>query len=596
MTEEPIERTVQQVTDPTVEVPVPFVLPKIEGYDITREIDRGGMGIVYEGRHLKLGRTVALKMLPRGATPDQVAIDKFAAEAQVVASIRHQNVVMVHDYGVSFNTPYLIMEYLSGGSLASRLKAGPMPFRAAAELLLKLADGVAAAHAQDVVHRDLKPANVLFDDADEPKVVDFGLAKRVLPDTTVTQAVQGTPQYMSPEQAKADGTPIDTRTDVWALGVILYECLTGLRPFVAPDPYSTIRRIIDEKPVAPHSIPASRDIPEALETICLKCLEKQPAKRYADAEKLADELRRFLNGESILARLDQPRSWRLPVAITAATLAIFGSGTWYFTRNSTSPTENVSPNGFISAADPGRAGEVQRIVEAILRTPPRPDAVQPHPLTTVEQLNPPDLSAFQHLEDERIIDMRGWRPLPADNLDSIDPATGSAVIFRERVRLLKLAATDTFTVESRTTGRLIVPRTITPNPIAAVTRFASRPGFVGQQAMKVYQMNLDVSNIPVDQEFETRSQATYWSSLQLPEDRWVGTIGKDGTLKTTLIFLFPTDRPFKRYQLRIAPTRQSAPVPFDGPKILYEDPAKFWIYWEIRLPKAGNVYRVDFEW
>jgi hypothetical protein len=274
------------------------------GYEVVREVGRGGMGAVYEARQLDLNRPVALKLVLGAGPADRL---RFLAEAEATAAIDNPHVVRVFGSGEVGTRPYLVMEYLPGGTLAARLRDGRLDPRRAAELVAKVARGVAAAHAAGVVHRDLKPANVLFDEKGEPKVADFGLAKRGGSDLTRTGAVMGTPAYMAPEQAKGETKFVGPQADVWALGVILYECLTGKRPFDAADPWGVVHRVLADAPARPAGVP--RD----LEVVCLKCLAKDPAERYPTAAELADDLDRHLRGEAVAARragaLEQLYRW-----------------------------------------------------------------------------------------------------------------------------------------------------------------------------------------------------------------------------------------------------------------------------------------------
>jgi WD40 repeat protein len=311
------------MTDPTptdrtqVQTAVPSAssllgLPTIPGYDVLREIGRGGMGVVYEARQTKLDRKVALKLM---LSTDPLNKARFLAEGQVIAAVKHPNVVEVHDFGECdgvravgssadrpelLSAPYIAMEYLTGGTLADRIKAGPaFAPRVAAELIARVAAGVGAAHDLGIVHRDLKPGNVLLAADGTPKVADFGLAKRTASDLTRTQDAAGTPAYMAPEQAKAMkfvGPP----ADVWSLGVMLYECLTGRKPFVADTDLELLITIQESNPPTLRAV--SKSIPHDLETVCLKCLEKEPDRRYPTANGLAADLEAWIEGKPIAAR------------------------------------------------------------------------------------------------------------------------------------------------------------------------------------------------------------------------------------------------------------------------------------------------------
>jgi len=582
------EKTQVQVGLPTVERPsIAIALPKIENFEFTREIARGGMGVVYEAKQLALNRVVAIKMLPREGQDNANNIGRFLTEARAAAKVIDPHVVDIYDFGSVDNSPYLVMEYLPGGSLAKRIKlVGAYSPTDAATLLQKIASGVGAAHTLNIVHRDIKPDNVLFAENGEPKVADFGLAKEYRPDGTVTQIVQGTPKYMSPEQAKGDGTPIGPPSDVWALGVILYELLTSRCPFDSPSAHSTIRKVIDEPPPPFQAIRREEVIPIDLQTICLKCLQKKPEKRYQTANELAADLGRYIAGQRIVAKIEivKPDRWKWFTISRVSAIGILVFGSILF---------GIAMSNRPAKPDLARREEVNRRVDSLLRSAPQPDRESPHTTTKFDTLEPPDRSAFRDLEDERIIDMRGWKPIPPDMPDN---NADCSVVLRTRLRMLKIAKVDRLTFEFRTSGKQLAMRCVTPNPERAEMKLAEQTGFVGQQAMKIRQLAVDVSNIDVDQEFEAKMQATYWSSLQTPSERWFGSFGYEGSLKTSMLLLFPTDRPFKNYRLRVAPTRQSDPVPYDGPGTIFADESKRWLFWEVPIPKAGSVYRIDWDW
>jgi serine/threonine protein kinase len=279
--------------------PAPVTIP---GYEILGELGRGGMGVVYEARQVGLNRPVALKMILSGGHASAADLARFRTEAEAVARLLHPNIVQVYETGVHAGLPYFSLEFCSGGSLAARLDGTPWEPNRAAALVETLARAMQAAHARQVVHRDLKPSNVLLADDGTPKVTDFGLAKRLDSGAgqTASGAILGTPSYMAPEQAGGDGKHIGPAADIYALGAILYELLTGRPPFRATTPLDTVLQVVSEEPVPPARL--NSKTPRALETICLKCLRKDPAKRYPTAEALAEDLRRFQAGEPVLAR------------------------------------------------------------------------------------------------------------------------------------------------------------------------------------------------------------------------------------------------------------------------------------------------------
>jgi hypothetical protein len=283
-------------------------LVRVPGYEVLEELGRGGMGVVYRARQVQAGRLVALKVVLAGAHagPDELA--RFRAEAGAAARLQHPHIVAVYEVGEHDGRPFFSMEFCAGGSLKEKLAGTPLSPREAARLVETLASAVEAAHQKGIVHRDLKPANVLLSAGPgaplvdcTPKVADFGLAKR-LDDAgrTATGAVVGTPSYMAPEQAAGKTKEVGPAADVYALGAVLYECLTGRPPFKGPTPLETLRQVLGDDPVPPRQLqPAT---PADQETVCLKCLQKDPKKRYAAAGELADDLRRFQAGEPLRAR------------------------------------------------------------------------------------------------------------------------------------------------------------------------------------------------------------------------------------------------------------------------------------------------------
>jgi serine/threonine-protein kinase len=279
-------------------------LPVIPGYAILSELGRGGMGVVYKARQLNLGRVVALKMILGGAYAGSEALERFRNEASAVAQLQHPNIVHIWEVGDLSGRPYFSLEYVDGGSLSRKIAGVPMPPRQAAQMGETLARAMHHAHGHQIVHRDLKPANVLMTADGQPKITDFGLAKRMdglSSGQTHSGAILGTPSYMAPEQALGKTKEASAVTDVYALGAILYEMLTGRPPFEGETALDTLQQVQKNDPVPPTRLQGNK-IPRDLETICLKCLEKEPHKRYASAEALADDLRAFLVGDPIKAR------------------------------------------------------------------------------------------------------------------------------------------------------------------------------------------------------------------------------------------------------------------------------------------------------
>jgi hypothetical protein len=259
------------------------------------------MGVVYQARQTRLGRVVALKMILSGAHAGADDLARFRTEAEAIARLQHPHIVQIYEVGEHGGLPYFSLEFCPGGSLAQKLAGTPLPPREAAVLVETLARAMQAAHDKGVIHRDLKPANVLLAEDGTPKVTDFGLAKKLdEAGRTASGAVMGTPSYMAPEQAGGRSKELGPACDVYALGALLYECLTGRPPFQAPTHLDTLLQVVSDDPVRVRALQPK--VPRDLETICLKCLRKEPGKRYGSASALAEDLRRFLADEPIRAR------------------------------------------------------------------------------------------------------------------------------------------------------------------------------------------------------------------------------------------------------------------------------------------------------
>lgn len=281
-------------------------------YEVLEQIGQGGMGAVYRAHQRGLGRVVALKLMLAGSRATEAEIKRFHSEAKAAATLKHPNVVAIHEVGEHHGQQYFSMDYVEGRSLAEVIRRTPLPAARAARYVKVIAEAIHYAHERGILHRDLKPHNVLIDAQDEPRITDFGLARQieVESDLTISGAVLGTPSYMPPEQAAGKRREIGRASDVYSLGAILYDLLTGRPPFRADTPLDTLRQVIDTEPAAPRLL--NPKVPRDLETICLKCLAKTPAQRYASAQELVDDLGRFLRQEPIQARpvSNVGRLWR----------------------------------------------------------------------------------------------------------------------------------------------------------------------------------------------------------------------------------------------------------------------------------------------
>jgi len=281
-------------------------LERVGPYELIEELRRGGMGRVFVARQIELGRIVALKTVTVGAGARPELEMRFLREAQTIARLRHPNIVAVHDFGRAAGCVYFSMDFIEDGDLAARLRREPMGVAAGAELLRKVAAALEHAHQQGVLHRDLKPSNILLD-GEEPLLADFGLATEVGAggDLTNATSILGTPHYLAPEAMRGGSAALSVASDIYALGVVLFELLTGRTPFAGATPAELPALVAETEPPAPHLLAPA--LPGDLETICLKCLERDPARRYATAGMLAEDLRRFLAGERVLAQ--PPNTW-----------------------------------------------------------------------------------------------------------------------------------------------------------------------------------------------------------------------------------------------------------------------------------------------
>lgn len=297
-------------------------------YELLEEIARGGMGVVYKARQVSLNRPVALKMILAGQLATEPEIRRFRTEAEAAANLQHPNIVAIHEVGEHEGRQYFSMDLVEGSALSDLGRDRSISPRRAAGYVKTVAAAVHFAHQRGTLHRDLKPANILIDESDQPRITDFGLAKQLGRDHNLTEegTIMGSPSYMAPEQAAGRLADVGPVSDVYALGAVLYELLTGQPPFLAPTPLATLRKVLEDAPVAPRVL--NPDVPVDLETICLKCLEKRPVDRYGSAQAVVDDLGRFLDQEPIHARpatrLRKAESWvrRHPWLITGAAVTL----------------------------------------------------------------------------------------------------------------------------------------------------------------------------------------------------------------------------------------------------------------------------------
>src|SRR5215471_5070477 len=314
------------------------LLGELGDYELLEEVGRGGQGVVFRARQKGLNRTVALKVIRLGQWASKAHLKRFRLEAEAAARLEHPGIVPIHEVGERDNSCYFSMKFVEGGQLDEVARREPIPIRRAAELIAKVARTVHYAHEHGILHRDIKPGNILLDQNGEPHLTDFGLARLVESESTVTRTMEvlGTPSYMAPEQAVGNNEAVGSATDVYGLGAVLYQLLTGQPPFAGGTTYETVKLLLDTEPRQPRALNAKVD--RDLSTICLKCLEKDPKRRYSSALALATDLERWLKGLPTVARpVSAPaRIWRWSrrnpklVATGAAGLLIGGAAIWLF--------------------------------------------------------------------------------------------------------------------------------------------------------------------------------------------------------------------------------------------------------------------------
>ena len=363
-------------------------------YELLEEIARGGMGVVYRARQVSLDRRVAVKMMRPGLLASDDEIRRFHIEARTAASLRHPNIVAIHEVGEKDGLHYFSMDFVDGPSLAALVRDRPLSSQEAARYVLTLAETVQFAHSRGILHRDLKPSNVLVDEFGQPRITDFGLARPLSGDAslTVTGAVVGTPAYMPPEQASGKHQPLTTASDVYSLGAILYELLTGRPPFEGASPFEVVRQVLETRPKPPGS--RNPEVVRPLEAICLKCLEKQPRNRYQSAAELAAELGRFLRGEQPDVPY-RPSFWWRAAAATAATVALIAVAVAvYKPRRAPEPVRVAqSPAAQTIVASP--APQTMRLALAPKAVPPKPAASPAAGIPAGQDQPPPKPAASQ---------------------------------------------------------------------------------------------------------------------------------------------------------------------------------------------------------
>src|SRR5215208_5529082 len=322
--------------DEAFEPTVARMLKDFGDYELLQEIGRGGQGVVYRARQKSLNRIVALKVIGLAHWATEAHVKRFRLEAEAAASLNHPCIVPIYEVGERDGACYFSMGLVEGGQLDAVARREPIPIRRAAELIAKLARTISYAHEHHILHRDIKPGNILLDEKGEPHLTDFGLARLVETESTVTRTMEvlGTPSYMAPEQAVGNNAAVSSATDVYGLGAVLYQLLTGQPPFAGGTTYETIKLLLDTEPRQPRLL--NPKIDRDLSTICLKCLDKDPQRRYPSALALAQDLQRWLKHEPIQARragiATRARKWvrrnRSMAALIALSVALAAGSGW----------------------------------------------------------------------------------------------------------------------------------------------------------------------------------------------------------------------------------------------------------------------------
>ena len=527
--------------------------PLLSGYELLEVLGQGGMGSVYRARQVGLDRLVAIKMLRAGvwATPGEKA--RFVTEVKAIARLRHPNIVQIFEVKEAEGQPYFSMEFCGAGTLAGQLKRSLLSPSDAARVVRVLARAVHHAHQQGIIHRDLKPSNVLLTDDSTVKVADFGLAK--LTDSeghTATGALLGTPGYMAPEQARGEGNEAGPATDVWGLGAILYACLTGSPPFPGKSSADAARRVLSDSLVSPRA--RNPEVPEDLEAICLRCLEKGPHRRYATAKALADDLDRFLTGQPVVARdsaeVRRTDHWvrrnLVAVAMAALLLATAGLIGLAFTLSPRPGTKTPGGNGLppdetveaLVAAKDLPVGtllareELQKLV--IPKRLPR------------HALPPAFVNTFSELADKRLV--RAIRA--GETFNTLDLAKNTGITLPEGTVAVSMRVRATDTV-----GGFVVPG-VTVDILATVP--------VGNK-FEVFALLVDVMVVAV----ETRESppggepAVYTISFAVTQQQaLIATLAKARGCELQLVLRTPKTPPDPKYDVReVLKILQSIPEP-----------------------------------
>jgi len=467
------------------------------------------------------------------------------------------------------------------------------------EIIRQTAAATHALHEANVVHRDIKPSNIMLTaDGTHAVLLDLGLAQ--LADETEkrltrTRQFVGTLRYASPEQILAAGR-VDRRTDIYSLGATLWELLTLLPIYGADDEMpipDLMLKIQTTDPDSPRRY--NRYVTRDLEAIVLKCLNKDPGNRYATAKELAKDLSRWQAGGDVLAERfglwyklrKRAKQHRRSIIWVVAMIVAVSVGIAIYSNGKRENTDSPKEDPLVEL----RRAEVRREVDSLRRRPPTIISTRSAAFEEVEKLPSFDYSAFEILSDDRVVDLREWKRIPAER--STELVCASSMI--RNIRLRKVQAADEIHFESRTTGAEAFMHCLShPDSYRVVAQ--KSPGFVGANRTRIRQMVVDVRKISLQTEFTIQIVITYWNSMQGEDDLWFGAIGYESSFKVSLLIVYPPDKPFKNYELKVAPTTEQKPFAYQDRKILIVPESRDWVYWEIPKPKAGHVYLLYWTW
>jgi eukaryotic-like serine/threonine-protein kinase len=550
------------------ERPLPFILAggmePVPGYVLDRRLGRGGFGEVWRAIGPG-GVTVAVKFIPLGEALGEVELRSL----DLMKNVHHPHLTSVSGIWRREEVLIIAMELgdrtLMDCLLDARARGLPgIPAEALHEYLREAAKGIDHLNSMHIVHRDIKPKNLLLMSGGV-KVADFGVAK-FLERTMATSSGAMTPSYAAPELFDGQAS---AQSDQYALAVSYCELRGGRLPFSGSAAQLMAGHMNGEPDLAM--------LPPEERPIVARALAKDPAARWPDCRSFAKALAGVAT-----APPDRPPGRRgrrafLQAGVSLAGISLVATLAWLWMPGR-DPLAQL------------REREIVREVALLKADTPTPIRDHGPNYAMVERLDPDDNSAFEILSDDRVVDLRAWKDVPAERMN--EPF--GAVTMTRRVRLKKTRAATTVHFQGRTSGLDVFMTCVSPYPFRELGQRAEE--FTGSDRMRVRKLEIDVSSVPVGVEFDLRTISSYWNTLQTDEELWFGAIGYERSFKISQLLLFPREKPYKTYWLKVSRTRKDVPVPYDGPKILLTEPDRDWIYWEVPSPSAGHVYRLHWTW